>query len=449
MSGKAGASRRQFLGSSGVGAAAVAGGFVPAFAWTSKTFANDAANDRPRIGCIGTGSMGTGDAHQHANFGDILAVCDVDDRHSSRAREDGNIGKGKADAYRDYRKVLDRKDIDVVSIVTTDHWHVKIAIEALQAGKHVFCQKPLSLTLEENQLCRNAAEKFPKQVFFIGTQQRSQKDQFLRAVNMVHKGLLGPIKKVTVGINGAPTGGPFPVADVPKELDWDMWQGQATAVPFREMRCHYEFLWWYEYSGGKFTDWGAHHVDIAQWALQEDSKGKGPTSIDGTDVKHPVPYKDGYATVDDSYNTAHDFAVVCKFPSGVEMVIDSRSDNGILFEGEKGRMFVNREKCTGKPIEENWDKDQFTDADVQKLYKGKPFEGHKQNFYRCIREGGLPVSDVYSHIMAMNTCHLASIAGRLGRSIKWDPAAEKIVGDEQAATFAARTPRKGFEIARV
>ena len=449
MSGQAGASRRQFLGSSGVGAAAVAGGFVPAFAWTSKTFANDSANDRPRIGCIGTGSMGTGDAHQHAGFGDILAVCDVDDRHSSRAREDGNIGKGKADAYRDYRKVLDRKDIDVVSIVTTDHWHVKIAIEALQAGKHVFCQKPLSLTLEENQLCRSAAEKFPKQVFFIGTQQRSQKDQFLRAVNMVHKGLLGPIKKVTVGINGSPTGGPFPIAEVPKELDWDMWQGQATAVPFREKRCHYEFRWWYEYSGGKFTDWGAHHVDIAQWALQEDSKGKGPTSIDGTDVKHPVPYKDGYTTVDDCYNTAHDFAVVCKFPSGVEMVIDSRSDNGVLFEGEKGRMFVNREKCTGKPIEENWDKDQFTDADVQKLYKGKPFEGHKQNFYRCIREGGLPVSDVYSHVVAMNTCHLASIAGRLGRTIKWDPAAEKIVGDEQAATFASRTPRKGFEIARV
>jgi predicted dehydrogenase len=326
---------------------------------------------------------------------------------------------------------------------------VKIAVEALQAGKHVFCQKPLSLTLEENQLCRNAAEKYPKQVFLIGTQQRSQKDQFLRAVNMVHKGLLGPIKKVTVGINGSPTGGPFPIAEVPKELDWDMWQGQAKAVPFREKRCHYEFRWWYEYSGGKFTDWGAHHVDIAQWALQEDSKGKGPTSINGTDVKHPVPYKDGYATVDDCYNTAHDFAVVCKFPSGVEMVIDSRSDNGVLFEGEKGRMFVNREKCTGKPIEENWDKDQFTDADIQKLYKGKPYEGHKQNFYRCIREGGLPVSDVYSHIMAMNTCHLASIAGRLGRTIEWDPAAEKIVGDEQAATFAARTPRKGFEIARV
>jgi predicted dehydrogenase len=439
-------SRRHFLVT---GAAAAAGGLVPAFPWTARVFANIAANDRPRIGCIGTGSMGTGDAHAHAHFGDILAVCDVDDRHSSRAREDGHIGKGKADAYRDYRKVLERNDIDVVSIVTTDHWHVKIAVEALQAGKHVFCQKPLSLTLEENRLCRAAAEKYPKQVFFIGTQQRSQKDQFLRAVNMVHKGLLGPIKKVTVGINGSPTGGPFPVAEVPKDLDWNMWLGQAPEVPFREKRCHYEFRWWYEYSGGKFTDWGAHHVDIAQWALREDTKGKGPTSIDGSDVKHPVPFKDGWPTQDDSYNTAHDFAVKCLFPSGVEMVIDSRSDNGILFEGEKGRMFVNREKCTGKPIEENWDKDQFTDADVQKLYKGKPFEGHKENFYRCIREGGLPVSDVYSHIMAMNTCHLASIAGRLGRKITWDPAAEKITGDEQAAGLAARTPRKGFEIPRV
>ena len=445
MSGQVGASRRQFLGSSGVGAAALAGGFVPAFASTSKALANAAANDRPRIGCIGTGSMGTGDAQQHAGFGDILAVCDVDNRHAERAREDGNIGKGKADAYRDYRKVLDRNDIDVVSIVTTDHWHVKIAIEALQAGKHVFCQKPLSLTLEENQLCRNAAEKFPKQVFFIGTQQRSQKDQFLRAVNMVHKGLLGPIKKVTVGINGAPTGGPFPVAEVPKELDWEMWQGQATAVPFREKRCHYEFRWWYEYSGGKFTDWGAHHVDIAQWALQEDSKGKGPTSIDGTDVKHPVPYKDGYATVDDSYNTAHDFAVVCKFPSGVEMVIDSRSDNGILFEGEKGRMFVNREKCTGKPIEDLKTNPLPEDALV-KLYKGKKPGSHMGNFFECLRSREQPISDVFTHHRAMTTCHLANIAIRLGRKLEWDPVTEHILNDQDAAQWEAREQRKGFEI---
>jgi len=272
--------------------------------------------------------------------------------------------------------VLERPDIHVVSIVITDHWHVKIAIEALQAGKHVFCQKPLSLTLEENKLARAAAEKFPKLQFFIGTQQWSRKEKFCRAVNMAHKGLLGEIKKVTAGINSSPIGGPFPIENPPSALDWDMWLGQAPMVPFRNRRCHYEFRWWYEYSGGKFTDWGAHHVDIAQWALKEDTKGKGP-------------------------------------------------------------------------IEEGWDKDTFGDDDLKALYKGKPFEGHKQNFYRCIREGRLPVSDVCSHIIAMNTCHFTAIAARLGRTIKWDPATETIVGDEQAAAFAARTPRAGFEIPRV
>jgi hypothetical protein len=162
-----------------------------------------------------------------------------------------------------------------------------------------------------------------------------------------------------------------------------------------------------------------------------------------------VEYKDGYAMVDDCYNTSHDFAVKCKFASGVEMVIDSRSENGILFEGDKGRIFVNRGKITGKPIEEAWDKDAFGEGDVMALYKGKPFEGHKENFYRCIAEGGLPVSDVYSHVQIMNTCHLTAIAARLNRAIKWDPAAEKIVGDEQAATFFARKPREGFEYMEV
>ena len=442
--------RRGFLGTSTAGAAVAAtSGMVPFIPWTATAFANQSANDRPRIACIGTGSMGLGDAVQHGQYGDILAVCDVDRDRADRAKYDVRIGKGKADAYGDYRKVLERPDIDVVSIVTTDHWHVKIAIEALQAGKHVFCQKPLSLTLEENQLARAAAEKYPKLQFFIGTQQRSQKDLFLRAVNIVHKGLLGDIQKVTCGIGSSPVGGPFPIENPPGGLDWDMWLGQAPKVPFRNRRCHYEFRWWYEYSGGKFTDWGAHHIDIAQWALKEDTKGKGPIEINGVDARHPVPFKDGCPTVDDEYNTAYDFSVPCKFASGVELIVTSRGDNGLLFEGTKGRLFVSRGKITGTPIEENRDKDQFSDADLISLYKGKPFESHKDNFYRCIREGGLPVSDVFSHIMTMNTCHLASIAARLGRTIKWDPATEKIVGDEQASLLASRQVRQGFEIPRV
>ncbi len=437
--------RREFLKTSTTLAAAS----IPYFAWSEKAFANNDKNDRPQIGCIGMGGMGNGDARDHTQFGDILAVCDVDMGRTRKAKNDELIGKGKADTYEDYRRVLDRADIDVVSISTVDHWHVKIAVEALEAGKHVFCQKPLTLTLEENQIIREACHKHKDLTFVVGTQQRQDRGRFLRAVNMVQKGLLGDIRKITVGIGDCPTGGPFKPELPPAELDWYMWLGQAPLVNYLKERCHYNFRWWYEYSGGKFTDWGAHHIDIATWALSQNGVGQGPTEIDGTDAKHPVPYKEGYATVDHSYNTSHDFNVVCKFEGDVEMHVTSRADNGILFEGSKGRMFVSRGKIAGKPIEENWDKDQFTDEDVRRLYKGKPHEGHKHNFYRSIREGGLPVSDAFTHVQMMNTCHLCTIAARLGRKISWDPVAEQITGDDQAAAFFANTPTPGFEIHRV
>jgi predicted dehydrogenase len=439
-------SRRNFSGRLMLAAGAAS---VPYFQWNRTALANNSANDRPRIGCVGVGSMGSGDAAAHANFGDILAVCDVDTKHAQRARESDKIGKGKADVYSDYRRLLDRQDIDVVSVVTPDHWHVKIAIEALEAGKHVFCQKPLTLTLEENQLIRAACKKHSDRVFLVGTQQRSTKNLFLRAVNIVQKGLLGDIQNVTVGINGGDVGGPFKKEQPPAELNWDMWQGQTQPVEYIKERCHYQFRWWYEYSGGKFTDWGAHHVDIASWATGQDLDGTGPIEIDGSDAKHPVPYEHGFATQDDSYNTSHDFSVKCKYANGMVMDVTSRGDNGILFEGTKGRLFVNRGKITGTPIDENWDAGKFEESDLVRLYKGKPFEGHKENFYRCIREGGLPVSDVFTHLQAMSTCHLAAIAARLNRTIRWNPQTEQFVGDEEAAKFFSRPRREGYDILKV
>lgn len=439
-------SRRTFLKSSLATTAALT--VTPAIVGRAAP-AGQAASERLRIGCIGLGGMGTGDARAHARFADIVAVCDVDKSHAERAKNDPNIGKGKADVYADYRRVLDRKDIDLVGVDTPDHWHVKIAIEALMAGKHVFCQKPLTLTLEENQLIRNACRKYPKQVFFVGTQQRSSSGTFLRALNMVQKGLLGEIQKITVGINGGPKGGPFPKVAPPAELDWNTWVGQAPKVEYIKERCHGTFRWWYEYSGGKFTDWGAHHVDIATWAIGYDRPGMGPIAIDGTDSTHPVPFENGYPTVDDCYNTAVDYAVKCTYPNGIVMTVTSRGDNGITFEGTKGRLFVNRGKITGKPIEEKWDEGKFTDDDRVRLYKGKPFEGHKNNFYRCIREGGLPVSDVYSHVQTMNTCHLCAIAARLKSVVHWDPKNERITGDPLAESLFAREQRAGFEIPRV
>lgn len=442
-----GSNRREFLKRSTI--AAAAGAAVPYFSWTQPAFANKSPSDRPIIGCIGVGAQGTWDAREHNHFGHIVAVCDVDSTHADQAAHDAHIGHGKAKAYGDYRRVLDRKDIDVVSVVTPDHWHVKIAIEALEAGKHVFSQKPLTLTLEENQLVRRAAEKYDKQVFFVGTQQRADRDRFLRAVNMVQKGLLGDIKNVTVGIDAGSSSGKFAKTKPPKQLNWNFWLGQAPKVEYIAQRCHREFRWWYEYSGGKFTDWGAHHIDIALWAIGCDKQGSGPIAINGADARHNVPFKDGYPTVDDQFNTAVDFGIKLKFPQGIDMLVNSRSENGILFEGTKGRIFVNRARITGKPIEEEWDKGKFTDEDVVRLYKGKPYESHKANMYRCIREGGLGVSDVFSHSMTMNSCHLCSIAARFGRTIHWDPKTETIVGDPQAAALFSRHEREGFEIPRV
>ena len=320
--------------------------------------------------------MGTGDASEHANYADVVAVCDVDVRHAEAAKNNPGIGKGKADVYQDYRKIIDRKDIDLVGIDTPDHWHTKIGIEALQAGKHVFCQKPLTLTLEENQLTRKACQKYSNRVFCVGTQQRSMGELFLRAVNMVQKGLLGEVKKIRVGIRvGVPlTGGPYPKVLPPKELDWNLWLGQAPKVDYIAQRCHNTFRWWYEYAGGMLTDWGAHHVDIATWAMGYDKPGMGPIEIGGTDSKRPVPFKDGYPTVDDCFNTAYDFAIKCKFANGVEMIVENRDDNGIVFEGAKGRIFVDRGRITGKPIEEQWDKDKFGPADWCALQR-KAFRG--------------------------------------------------------------------------
>lgn len=457
-------SRRDFFKASAFAAAATA---IPV-ATAPKPVWAQAPSDRLRMGCIGVGSMGLGDAHGFNGLTDIVAICDVDENYGIARTINSGIGKRdangqviKPDTYKDYRRILDRDDIDVVSIVTPDHWHVKIAVEALMAGKHVFCQKPLTLTLEENQIIRRACAKYGK-AFQIGTWQRCQRDQFVLATLLVRKGYIGDVKKITCDIGGSPTSGEIPKADVPAGLDWEMWQGPAPRHDFLstgmtnnrdgnlgQTRCHYEFRWWYEYSGGKFTDWGAHHIDCALWALNLQTPGTGPISFDGTNAHHPVEFKDGYPTVDNRYNTSDNFDIKCMFENGIEMHVVSGSPdgNGILFEGTKGRFHVSRGRCKGKPVEE-LPPDAFTEDDYRELFHGKPFEGHKENFIRCVREGGTCVSDVVSHVQAMNACHMCGIAARLNREVKWDPKAEKIVGDDQAATFFARQETKGYEIPR-
>jgi predicted dehydrogenase len=422
--------------------------FLPWLLPDGRTFADKTRSplERPRIGCIGNGSMGRGDAREASQFGDVVALCDVDRSRSEKLRME--LGS-KADLYDDYRKVLDRNDVDIVTISTPDHWHTRIAMAACRAGKDVYCQKPLTLTIEEGKLIRKVVEQTGR-VFQVGTQQRSEFDaKFLTAVAMVRGGRIGRVTRATCVIGGGPKGAAFASTKPPANLKWDMWLGQAPKVEYIPERCHKNFRWWYEYSGGKMTDWGAHHVDIAQWALGMENTG--PVSVEVLLREFPIKFDRGMPTRDDTYNTATRFNVRCRFGNGAEIVIrenaaDLGFDNGILFEGDGGKFFVSRGSWSGEPVLALRGKPIELEV-LQKLRKGKQLGGHMANFFECTRDRSTPVSDVASHHRSLTTCHLANIALRLGRNLKWDPVSESMIGDPEANSWQGREQRRGYETA--
>jgi predicted dehydrogenase len=418
-------------------------------------------NERPILGCIGTGSRWGAVGPAAMNFSDCAAVCDVDANHAGRGREvalkkqSQPAAERTVDVYEDYRKILDRPEIDVVTIVTPDHWHSKIAIEAMRAGKDVYCEKPLTLTIEEGKQIRKVLEETGR-VFQVGTQQRSEMGlRFLHAVAMVREGRIGELQTVTVAIGGAPSSGEIPVVDVPAGLNWEKWLGQAPLTEYRHKgngrgnsRCHYEFRWWYEYSGGKMTDWGAHHVDIAAWAF--DLSDTGPVKVEPVMAEHPVPLKDGMPTDPSQYNTATKFHVTATFENGAVLHIRDRAqdlgfDNGLMLEGSEGRIFVNRGKLTGTAVDD-LKQNPLKEETLTALYKGKQPGNHMKNFFECIGDRTQPISDVHTHHRAMTVCHLSNIAIRLNRTLEWNPQTEQIVNDPEAALWQAREQRKGYEI---
>ena len=193
--------------------------------------------------------------------------------------------EGRCAIYGDYRKLLERNDIDAVIIGTPDHWHTRIAIAAMHSGRDVYCEKPLTLTIAEGKLIRQVVEK-TKRVFQVGTQQRSD-NKFLNAIALVRAGRSGKRVSAICSIGGAPARGPFESGAPPATLDWNTWLGQSPLVDYSEQRCHAEFRWWLEYFGGKLTDWGAHHVDIATWALGHEHTG--PVEVEGQGTFPNVP----------------------------------------------------------------------------------------------------------------------------------------------------------------
>jgi len=437
--------RREFLAKS---AAAVGAGAAPYFR-TSARAAEPSKNDRPLAAAIGVGGKGSANGRRASRFADVVACCDVDRSHAERFA--GHFD-GKPKIYHDYRELLDRKDIDVVTIGTPDHWHTAICIAALQAGKDVYCEKPLTLTIDEGKLICRAVEQTGR-VFQVGTQQRSEYHaMFLKAIALARSGRLGKRLTATCSIGEAPSGGPFPTADPPPELDWDFWLGQAPKVDYTPQRCHGNFRWWLEYSGGKMTDWGAHHLDIAQWGLGYESSG--PVEIEGEgqfpnipDDFDPVAFFDGREKLPNGYNTATRFQITHTYANGSKMIVRHGPDNGVWFEGEAGRIFVNRRRLTGKPIEDLTDADkEWLDDEVIKLYRGREPGNHMRDFFDCVANRTQPISDVFTHHRTMTACHLSNLALLLKRKLRWDPDREDFVGDDQASALCSRRQREPYAI---
>ncbi|MEA2736527.1 MAG: hypothetical protein QOE14_2978 [Humisphaera sp.] len=423
----------------------------PATTKATTKAATTQANSRPGIGWIGNGGIARYKANFAPRYGDVVACCDVDKGHADSFNKE--FGGEKAFVTKDYRKVLERKDVDVVFIDTPDHWHAKIAADALRAGKDVYCEKPLTLTIDEGRkLCAVARET--ARVFQVGTQQRSD-ERFQKMIALVHAGRIGKVRRVYAVIGDTPQKGrDFKTAAPPADFDWDLWQGQSPRTAYIPERTHNTFRWWYEYSGGIMTDWGAHHCDIAQLAVAPDLPG--PTWIEPLEVEHPVPLVHGRAMIDNAYNTAIRFNVRVAFANGVEMFIrshmkpfDFNAENGIRIEGDEGAIFADRFRVTGDAVDAM--KDHPLPKDMTDRFVLGPMEDvhhkHIQNFFDCVKSRKQPTSDVFSHTRNLTTCHLANIAMRLGRKLRWDATAEEIVGDEEANSFQSRPQRKGFEIA--
>jgi predicted dehydrogenase len=421
--------RRRFLGTAA--AATLPGWFLDECRAQPQPKTPTAKADRPGIALVGCGGQGQGDLGNAARFGRVVALCDVDDSHLAAAAK-----KWPTAAHEhDFRKVMERKDVDVVICGTVDHWHTLVSLAAMRAGKDVYCEKPLTLTIDEGKKLVEAQAK-SKRILQTGSQQRSDKN-FRLACELVRNGRLGKIKEVDVWLPSGRREGPFKAAPVPKGFDWDMWQGPRPAVEYVPERTHVTFRYWWDYSGGTMTDWGAHHNDIALWGLGQ----TGPVKVSGKPTVEMIP---GGFTAASEYTVEYTYAdgVVhrCQSTSANNWfggVVDAKGQqHGVKFTGANGWIFVTRGKIQAsdpdllrKPLP----------ASATRLYASND---HMGNFFECVRTRKPPICDAEVGHRSVTVCHLGVIAMRLGRELKWDPAKEQFVDDQEANTWLAREPRK-------
>jgi len=430
LSGKTGINRRKFLAKvAGTAAGAAAFSyFVPSSALGKA--GTVAPSNRIVMGAIGVGSKGTRNMLTFTSRADVqmVAVCDVDAGHRDNAanRINANYGNRDCAAYNDFRQLIARNDIDAVSIGTPDHWHAIPAVAAARAKKDIFAEKPLAYTISEGRAICDAVNQY-RVVWQTGSQQRSDR-RFRFACELVRNGRIGRVHTVRVGL---PAGGsdrkgkasePVPV---PQGFDYDMWLGPAPWAAYCPDRCHGNFRWVTDYSGGQITDWAGHHCDIALWGTGTELRG--PVQIEGK----------GKAPDEGLWNTVYEYGFVCRFAEGFTMIVaDNRQHRqGVLFEGTDGWVYVRRGEIDANP-------QSLLESDIGPreihLYEST---NHKGNFIDCVRTRRPTVAPVEPAHRAISIGHLGLIAMKLERKLNWDPAKERFVNDPQADRLLARPMR--------
>ncbi len=421
--------RRQFVQAS-VAAAVLGGAILP-----RASRGQAAASERINLGLIGVGTMGRGHLGRFLGQADVqvVAVCDVVAERTAAAKEQVEKKYAEAQksgefkgcqAYGDFRELLARTDIDAVLIATPDHWHALGCVLAAQAGKDIYCEKPLTHSVAQGRKIAEAVRD-KKVVFQTGSQQRSEfGGKFRQAVEYVRNGRIGKLQTVRVGVGGPPVACDLPEQEVPAGTDWERWVGPGPMRPYNETLCpqgiHKHFPAWRnykEYGGGALADMGAHHFDIAQWALDADATG--PLEI------HPPQ---GRA----------ESGLRFVYAGGVEMFHGGRS--GCTFEGADGVIYVDRDKLESTP--ESILMEPLTDRD-QRVYFS---DDHARNWLDCIKTRKDPICTAEIGARSAAVCHLANIGYALRRPLTWDPAKEEFPSDSEANKLLEETVREPWKL---
>lgn len=407
------------------------------------------SNDRIRIGLIGCGGMGLGNLLNFLTIKNVacVALCDVDDTQSATALKAMNRAGAPQPALitRDFRRVLDRKDVDAVVIATPDHWHALQTVMACQAGKDVYVQKPLATSIGEGRAMVEAARKYNR-VVQVGTQQRSM-PHFGAAIRYVQSGQLGRIRVIRVWayLDAQGEVPAVPDTDPPPGVDYDLWLGPAPKRPFNKNRFHFHFRWFWDYAGGLMSDWGAHMIDIAMWGMNLGA----PLSVASTGGKFGQP-NDAKETPDTQQAIFQypNLTLIWEHAHEVGRGPEAR-DHGIAFHGHNGVLVVDRFGWEVYPetdyVTEEGNR-KFRMAGLPRRTAHTYQANHERDFVECMRSRKPPRGDVAIAHRAAVIYHLGNIAFRTGRTVRWDADQERVLGDSEAQAYVHKEYRAPWRL---